>query len=139
MHTSQRVDFLRRAALFAGLDDDDLAAVAAKLSERSYVKGAAVFRAGDPGASVFLLVRGKVAIRDDHRHLVQLTPGECFGELAALTHDPRSADAICEESCELLELTSSHLLLLMSQSPELQRQVMRVLVERVKEAGRRSH
>lgn len=138
MQTAQRLEFLRRAPLFRGLDDDDLAEVAAKLTERSTVKGAAVFRAGDPGTSVFLLVRGRVSIRDEHRLLVQLAPGECFGELAALTNDPRSADAVCDESCDLLELTSSNLLLLMSKEPRLQRQVMRVLVERVKEAGSRT-
>ncbi|MBH0195432.1 MAG: cyclic nucleotide-binding domain-containing protein [Nitrospira sp.] len=68
MPSTPRVDLLRGAAFFRGLGEADLSAIAAKLTSHSFEKGAAIFRAGDPGDSLFLLARGKVAIRDGSRH-----------------------------------------------------------------------
>ncbi|MFZ5443523.1 MAG: cyclic nucleotide-binding domain-containing protein [Myxococcota bacterium] len=139
MHREQRIGILRATGLFQGLGDQALLAIAAKLVERSFVRGAAVFRKGDPGDSLFLLSRGKVEIRDEaQRHLVTLTAPDVFGELAALSSEPRSADAVCAESVELLELKAADLQELMAAFPAVQRQVLLVLVHRVREAGARA-
>lgn len=138
MPSTPPADLLRGAAFFQGLGDSDLGAISAKLTSHSFEKGAAIFRAGDPGDSLFLLARGRVAIRDGSRHLVTVSPSECFGELAAVSNEPRSADAICEESCELWKLKAVDLQKLMSTHPAVQKQVMLALVHRVKEAGSRT-
>ncbi len=134
---AERVRVLRSLALFSGLSDADLELIAAKLTEASVEKGSTIFRAGDPGDSMFLLVRGKVAIRDRARLLVTISAPECFGELAVLSRDERSADAICEESCELLKLRANDLHDLLATRPALQHQMMLALVRRVKEVGSR--
>lgn len=133
----ERVGFLRGVKLFAELSLEDLQQVASKLVEVSVDRGSALFRAGDPGDSLFIVLRGKVAIRDGQRHLVTLATPECFGELAVLSHDARSADAICEESCELLKLRAADLRELLATRPALQHQMMVALVRRVKEVGDR--
>jgi len=135
---NERVGFLRGVKLFAELSLEDLQQVAGKLLEVSVDKGSAVFRAGDPGDSLFIVLRGKVGIRDGQRHLVTLATPECFGELAALSQDARSADAICEESCELLKLRAADLRELLATRPALQHQMMLALVRRVKEVGDRT-
>ena len=137
MHREQRVAFLRSLPLFKGLDDRLLAVIAARLTARSFVKGTAVFREGDPGASLFLLSKGRVEIRDERRHLVTIAAPEVFGELAALSSEPRSADAVCSESVELLELEAAELEKLMTEFPAVQKRVILALVQRVKEAGAR--
>lgn len=134
---AERVRVLRSLALFSGLSDADLELIAHKLTEASFDKGSTIFRAGDPGDSMFLLVRGKVAIRDRSRLLVTITAPECFGELAVLSNDERSADAICDESCELLKLRANDLRDLLATRPALQHQMMLALVRRVKEVGSR--
>lgn len=124
--------------LFAELSADDLQQVASQLVEVSVDRGAAVFRAGDPGDSLFIVLHGKVAIRDGQRHLVTLAQPECFGELAVLSQEARSADAVCEESCELLKLRAADLRALLATRPALQHQMMLALVRRVKEVGDRN-
>ena len=128
---------MRGVTLFAELSAEDLAQVASKLVEVSVDKGSAVFRAGDPGDSLFIVLRGKVAIRDGQRHLVSLAKPECFGELAVLSQEARSADAIAEETCELLKLRAADLRELLATRPALQHQMMLALVRRVKEVGDR--
>jgi CRP/FNR family cyclic AMP-dependent transcriptional regulator len=133
-----RIAAVRATAFFGHLAEDDVVQIANRLTERSFDKGVAVFRAGDPSDALFLLVRGRIAIRDGLSTLVTLEPPECFGELGVLAEEPRSADAVCEASCELLRLASTDLQALLRDRPAIQRQVMRGLVRRVKEAGRRA-
>lgn len=137
LSAAERVEVLRRIAPFSALTAIDLEAVAARLSEVSFVRGGAVFRGGDPGDALFLLVKGKVAIREGSRNLVTLTAPDCFGELAVLSNEPRSADAICEESCDLLRLRAADLRELLATRPAVQHEMMMALVRRVREAGRR--
>ena len=66
---TERLGFLRGVTLFTGLTPEDLQQLATRLVEVSLDRGAAVFRAGDPGDSLFIVLRGKVAIRDGQRHL----------------------------------------------------------------------
>lgn len=135
---ADRVHTLQRIPVFEGLSAVDLDVIAARVTEQSFVKGSAIFRAGDPGDAIFFLVRGTVAIRDGQRVLVKLEAPECFGELAVLSNEARSADAICETSCDVLRLKANEFNELLGTRPAVQRQMMLTLVKRVREAGRRS-
>lgn len=135
---ADRVHVLQHMPLFEGLTTLDLEVLSARMTEQSFVKDAAIFRAGDPGDAIFFLVRGTVAIRDGQRVLVKLSAPECFGELAVLSNESRSADAICETSCDVLKLRANEFNELVATRPAVQRQMMLTLVKRVKEAGRRS-
>lgn len=135
---ADRVRVLQAQPLFEGLTAVDLEVLAARLKERSFTKGSAVFRAGDPGDAIFFLVRGTVSIKDGSHTMAKLTAPECFGELAVLSNEPRSADAVCESSCDVLTLRAQEFNELLATRPALQRQMMLTLVRRVKEAGARA-
>jgi CRP-like cAMP-binding protein len=134
----ERVAVLSKSAFFAGLSAEELAPIARALTGRSFDKGAAIFRAGDPSDGLYLLVRGAVAIRDRATTLASVAPPDCFGELGALAEEPRSADAVCTSSCEVVRLSTADLHALMSKRPALQKQVLLGLVRKVKEVGRRA-
>lgn len=134
----ERAALLARCAFFHGLPEGDVAQLARLVTERSFDKGAAVFRAGDPSDALFVVARGTVAIRDGGTTLSRVAPPECFGELGALAEEPRSADALCETSCEMLRLSTRDLHAALRSQPALQRQVMLGLVNKVKEVGRRA-
>lgn len=136
--STERTQLLRGVQLFSELTELDLGVVASKLTQASYQRGQAVFRAGDPGDSLLILTRGKVAIRDGQRVLVTLSAPDCFGELAVISQEPRSADAICEDSTDVLKLRAADLRELLATRPALQHQMMLALVRRVKESGGRA-
>ena len=53
--------------LLRGLADEDRRAVLARMGRRSYRKGDTLFHEGDPGDSLHLIDKGRVAIRASTR------------------------------------------------------------------------
>jgi len=100
---------LEPVKLFADLAAEDLVALAANLQRRRYGKGQFIFQQGDPGLCLYLVESGKVKIASfssEGKGLVLnlFGPGDFFGELALLDGEPRSADAVAQEPCQLLLL-----------------------------------
>jgi CRP-like cAMP-binding protein len=96
-----------------------------------------VFRKGDPGDDLYVVLRGKIAIRDGKLEVATMGPREFFGELSIIDHEPRSADAIVSEDAQLLRLRSSDLGELMAQRPQIQEQFLIVLARRLRAVTQR--
>ena len=97
---------LKKVALFAGLTQGQLAKVAGIAQPRSYEGGAFLFREGEAGHEVFILLSGKVRISKSvpgigEEALAILGGGQYFGEMALIEDSPRSADAIAHTPCSV--------------------------------------
>ncbi len=97
---------LRACALFQALPADKLAKVAEIATHRDLPAGAVVFREGDAGSEMYVVVVGKVRISKQvpgvgEEALGILEPGSHFGEMALIDDSPRSADAVAHTSCAL--------------------------------------
>lgn len=83
-------------------DIDDYQRSGAGAPTRNYAAGETIFKEGDPGDFVCIVVSGKVEIsvrKNGKAHVIaRLGPNEPFGELAALTGNPRTATATALES-----------------------------------------
>ncbi|MET0646600.1 MAG: DUF1003 domain-containing protein [Pyrinomonadaceae bacterium] len=82
-----------------------------------------LFRAGEPGESLYLVRAGAVElfIRDTVGQKITLDtarPGDFFGEIALLDSGPRTATAVALEETELIELDRDDLLLLFRKKPD---------------------
>src|SRR6266850_3147471 len=81
--------FLAQISLFTQLDDDERAVLAQAMIKRTVGAGEALFRAGDPGDSMFIVHSGRVElfVKDKAGQKIVLhvaEPGEFFGELSLL-------------------------------------------------------
>lgn len=90
---------LREVPMFRLLDDAGLAQLASGIAERSYMEGQTLFRAGDPGGEMHLVIEGRVELSIQETEGKRLSvavagPGEIFGELSLLDGQPRSAYAV---------------------------------------------
>jgi CRP-like cAMP-binding protein len=83
MSTDDAIAHARRAPVFAGLSDDVLERVLAASSELECPAGYVFIRAEDPGAGMFVLEEGTVAVEAPGK-TIELGPGEFFGELSLL-------------------------------------------------------
>ncbi len=133
----ERMRFLRSVPLFGDLPGEDLRTIAEIVETIDLAKDTVVFRKGDPGDDLYVVLRGKIAIRDGKLEVATMGPREFFGELSIIDHEPRSADAIVSEDAQLLRLRSSDLGELMAQRPQIQEQFLIVLARRLRAVTQR--
>lgn len=124
---------LRQVALFATLDDTELARIGEICREQSYHPGQTIFKEGEPGNRLFLILEGDVRISRDipgsgEEALAVLKPGACFGEMAVFDRSERSTDAISNGGCRLLTVSRADLEMVLDLHPELAIKVLRAMV-----------
>jgi SulP family sulfate permease len=102
---------LAATRLGEGLDDDELATLAACLHERTLAPGDRVFSRGEPSDALYVSLQGQIGIwlpaaagAGAAQRLVSYAPGVVFGEIGLLESQPRSADALAEAATRLLVL-----------------------------------
>ncbi|MBI2373734.1 MAG: Crp/Fnr family transcriptional regulator [Deltaproteobacteria bacterium] len=104
-----------------------------------YPAGTLLFREGDSTRETYVLRTGKVSLtrridgRD--RFVVDLGPGEIFGEMALLLGELRSATASVSEDAELLVLAPETFEELLGNSPQVAYRLIVKLSERVAAAN----
>jgi len=120
-------------ASHAVLSADESALFARFGRSRSISAGQPLFRRGDIGTQMFIVVGGTVDL-DFGEDLVikHMGPGEFFGELGLLIGDhPRSADATAASDCQLIELDHADFQKLVDQDPVLTAHFLRRSIVRV--------
>ena len=92
--------------VFAGLPEDGLHALAMAAAEQVFADGEVIVREGEPGASMFVVCRGKVAVTvgANRREVAMTEAGGYFGEMSLLTGDPRTATVVARGDCTVLEI-----------------------------------
>jgi uncharacterized membrane protein len=114
---------LTELPLFESLGPEERALLANVVDTRALGAGEVLFRAGDPGQAMYIVVSGEIeiSVTDRAGQKIVLTDchrGDTFGELAMLDAGPRSATALAVEDTQLVELDRSDVLLLVTQKPE---------------------
>lgn len=85
------IERLRAQPLFAGLDEETLALLAADTTELEAPAGRVLIEYRAPGSGLFVLEEGQAVVDAPDAH-VELSPGAVFGERALLGEDvPRGA------------------------------------------------
>ena len=115
--------FLANIKMFELLEADDLVELANVIDESHVAAGEALFQAGDPGDSLFIVQSGEIElfIKDTAgQKIVLATPssGDMFGELAMLDSGPRTATAVALQDSDILVLDRDDLVLLFQKKPE---------------------
>ena len=115
--------FLAQINMFAQLDDDERTVLAQIMSDRTINAGECLFRAGDPGDSMFIVESGAVElyVKDTAGQKITLhtaRSGDFFGELSLLDGGSRTATATALEATHLFVLDREDLLQLFKKRPE---------------------
>jgi len=99
---------------------------------RSYRNGDTIFREGDKADCLYLIQEGDVEIRLGNRVLDTLNHGSIFGEMALIDASPRSATAVAMSDVTVVPVTEKQFLFMVSHTPYLALNVMRVLADRLR-------
>ncbi len=139
--TMEKILFLRRVPIFNGLSPDELKMISYIVTEEEASPGQMVFRQGDAGDRMYIIVSGKVAIihatKAGQETLATLEPMDFFGEMAVFDNDVRSATAKAIVPAVFLVIHRKHLNQLMRDSEEIGLQFIRVLSSRLRAADLR--
>jgi len=124
------------------LPTEQLAAIAAVASRRSFARGATVIAAGEVTDSLYVVISGRLKVlmsNDANREIILslLGRGEYFGEMVPIDPSTRSASVVTLEPCELLVLSNHAFSKCLSENFEMAMTVMRCLVKRLREADRK--
>src|SRR5579872_1683352 len=98
---------------------------------KSFGAGQHIFKAGDPGDSMYVVMEGEVEILDGGTSLETLGPGSIFGELALIDDEPRSASALAKAESLLVPIDRRRFEFMVSETPFFALAVMKVLADRL--------
>jgi CRP/FNR family transcriptional regulator, cyclic AMP receptor protein len=135
---------LKKVALFEGLTLSQLQKVADIARETKYPPSTSIFKEGDRGDAMFVIVQGKVRISKyvpgiGEEALAILETGQYFGEMSVIEDTPRSADAIAHVSCTVWSIERDKLDQLMFTDKDLAYVLLwtfvRTLSERLRETN----
>lgn len=120
------------------LDGEAFAAFRRFGEERTFPPGGLVFEEEAPSFSIFLVMKGEVAIERGGVEVARVPTNHSFGELGLLRDAPRSGAARAVGEVRLLELSRQGLHRMLEESPLWAARLYRVLAESLAEYLHRS-
>jgi ATP/ADP translocase len=133
----EKTIILKSVDLFHKIPGDVLTRIAQIAEEIRCEQNHVIFKEGDHGNSMFVIISGKVDVIQNDHSITQLERGTCIGEMALLDQEPRSADAITLEESVLLKIDQEGFFQLMASNPEVMKQIVKILTRRVRSMNKK--
>lgn len=130
------IRYFQAIPLFHDASKRGLRAIVQATTEVEVASGRVMVREGDTGRELYVLVSGSARVSRNGRRLAELMPGDFFGELAFLSHAPRTATVTAAEDCRVLILGPRELGGLLSTEPSLAPAMLAAVARRVRESER---
>ena len=128
---------MRKAPLFAALDDEATESLIASMTAQHMERGDVLFHEGDPGDRLYVIGEGKIKLgrssADGRENLLAiLGPGEMFGELSLFDPGPRTATATAIAETQIVGLTHEQLKAFLGERPGVATTLLAALARRLR-------
>ena len=115
---------IEQAQLFADLSGAEVEELAAYMQAYEAPRGTVIFREGDKGSFLCVVVEGRVDILKENlererKHIATVRPGKSMGEMSVIDDQPHSATAVAATDTRLLMLTKHRFQRLTQERPAL--------------------
>ena len=127
----RRTNRLRRVELFGDIPGAVLARTVPGLQDIALSAGETVFRQGDEGDGLYVVLEGRVRVHDTERELAVLSADAVFGEFTVLRRMPRTASVTTLDPTLLLKFTPEDLYELIRERVAVARTLIQVIVRRL--------
>jgi CRP/FNR family cyclic AMP-dependent transcriptional regulator len=137
----ETIDLLKKILLFKGCTHEDFELLSGLFVERKVSANTTIFSEKMPGEALYIIKSGEIRIslmagEGEEVGLLQLGPGDFFGEIALIQESSRAVTARSETAAEVLMLSRKDFLALMDLDPRVAAKVTlsiaRLLAMRVK-------
>ncbi len=137
MLTVEKALFLKSVPVFAGLEGEELAALAEIAMEKEFRQGEVLFEEGQVAHHLYLVVRGKVEVfrkvNSNERPLAALAEKDVLGEMAILDDEPRSASVRALEPTLVLKIDRESFRELIHERPQISFAIFKMLSSRLRQ------
>jgi CRP/FNR family transcriptional regulator, cyclic AMP receptor protein len=101
---------LKHVPLFALLDNDEIAVLAAQVDLKAFASRQRIYNIGDPARTAYILLSGNVrvtTVEEDQQEVLIDQPGhgEFFGFASMLEQTPRQTNALAIEETTCIEIS----------------------------------
>jgi len=125
-------EILREVPLFARLDDDETAVLAARVEVKTFAPRQRIYRIGDPGGRAYVMVSGAVRVTtvdEDQQDVIvdEPTPGQFFGFASMLDGTPHQTNAVALERTTCIEIDQDDIAALVRAKPHAAMDMLNVL------------
>jgi len=115
-------EVLRSVPLFALLDQDETAVLAAQVERKQFAARERIYKRGDAGGQAYVMLSGKVRVTtvdEDQQEVTVDEPacGEFFGFASMLEQSPHQTGAIALEDTACLEVSRDDIATLLERKP----------------------
>ena len=121
--------------LFDLLDAEGRARLDAVAEVCTYTAGATIIEEGEDGNAFYLLLEGAADVEasdftETPRDVAQLTPGHVFGEIAALTGEPRTATVVARTELKVHRFKTAAVFKVLEDYPDVLEALKRLGIAR---------
>ncbi|HXU48551.1 MAG TPA: DUF1003 domain-containing protein [Candidatus Binatia bacterium] len=125
-------EMLRSVPLFALLDDDERAVLAAQVDIKTFAPRERIYKMGDPSGPAYVVRDGKVRVTtvdEDHQEVIidEAGNGEFFGFASMIEQTPHQTSAIALDETTCLEVTRDDIQALLMRKPHAGMDLLTVL------------
>jgi uncharacterized membrane protein len=125
-------EVLKHVPLFALLDADETAVLAAQVELKSFAPRQRIYKMGDPSGQAYVMVSGKVRVTtvdEDQQEVVVDEPahGEFFGFASMLEQTPHQTSATAVEDTVCIEVSRGDIATLLQRKPHAGMDMLTVL------------
>jgi CRP/FNR family transcriptional regulator, cyclic AMP receptor protein len=135
--TVEKVLFLKGVDLFKTIPGEELSHIAQITDEVEFAPQQLIFKEGDEGDAMYLIVDGKVKVHSGDHVFAELGTKQVFGEMSILDAEPRSASITALTELTLLKIQRDDFAEILAEKPEISQGILKVLTRRLREANRR--
>jgi CRP/FNR family cyclic AMP-dependent transcriptional regulator len=123
---------LKQIPLFALLDDDELAVLAAQVELKRFAARQRIYKMGEPGKHAYVMMSGQVRVTtvdEDHQEVLVDEPrdGEFFGFASMLDQTPHQTEATAVEEAVCMEVDRKDITVLIERKPHAGLDLLAVL------------
>jgi CRP/FNR family cyclic AMP-dependent transcriptional regulator len=117
-----KAEDLRQIPLFALLDDEEMAVLAAQVEIKKFAPRQRIYKIGEPGKHAYVMMSGVVRVTtvdEDHQEVLVDSPshGDFFGFASMLDDTPHQTTALAMEETICLEVSRDDIAVLLQRKP----------------------
>ena len=106
-HENELFGYIKDLPFFKTFTENQIDQIVSACDLVKVEKGETIIKEGEIDDSFYILISGQVVVKTGTKKLAVLEKGQCFGEMAYLTGEARTATIITKDECILLKVSST--------------------------------